>query len=269
MGRERILRLIGYDPDLLAKVSEEHRHVLRGAAVAWLVACGILAVAGGYAGTLIQPNLAVAIAVGIGVGILTVNLLRVINAGGGSQMRRTLRGSEAAAAKYRPSIIPAVVFVILAAILAQPAQLPFWPELNDQVEEHRQTLIEQHNVAAADLGNNADYYREELEAAGFPIFRIRLIWQNPRRAMQMTIVLCLLILLPGFWAQVISLKGHRAYELQRCRRSHLALERLSREGRATATAILRQWESYEPRKPWRGQQGKSASRGPWMRRSPS
>jgi hypothetical protein len=269
MDRERILCLIGYDPELLNRLPEEQRHVLRGSAVVWIVACVILAVAGGYAATLIQPNLGIAIAVGFGVAILTVNLLRVVNAGGGSELRRTRRGSEAAAAKYRPSLIPAVVFGVLAAMLSQPAQLPFWPELGDQVEEHRQILIEQHEIAAADLGNNAEYYREELEAAGFPIFRIKLIWKDPKRAARMTILLCLLVLLPGFWSQVISLKGHRAYEKERGRRSHDERERLGREGREQVATILGQWDSYEPPSRWQGQKGKAKNQGPWLRRSPS
>ena len=269
MDRERILSLVGYDPELLGRISETNRQVLRGSAVVWLVACLILAVAGGYAATLIQPNLAVAIGVGIAVAILTVNLLRVINAGGGSQLRRTRKRSAAAAAKYRPSLIPAVVFGVLAAMLSQPAQLPFWPELNEKVEAHRQELIEQHEVAAADLGNNADYYREELEAAGFPIFRIKLIWKDPKRAFRMTIILCFLVLLPAFWSQVVSLKGHRAYESERARRSHDALERLTREGREQTAQILGQWESYEPPRPWQGQRGKATNQGPWLRRSPS
>jgi hypothetical protein len=268
MEQERILSLLGYDPELLQELSNEERHAIRGSAIVWLIACLTLGVAAGYSATLIQPSMLASLIGGLGVGILTLNLLRVVNAGGGSPMYRTLQRSEAAAARHRPSLIPAVVFGVLAAILSQPGQLPLWPELDQEVELHRQTLITQHDAAATDLGTDASYYREELEAAGFPIFRIKLIWRDPRRALRMTALLCLLVLLPGFWSQVISIKGQRAYELARCRRSHEALVALRREGRAEARALLAQWPTYQPPTPWLRRTGPAKS-GPWLRRGES
>lgn len=268
MDRERILSLLGYDPELLAKLSVVDRNAVRASAVVWLIACLVLGGAAGYSAALIQPTLWGALLGGVCVTILMVNLLRVVNAGGGSQLCRHLRESEAKAAKYRPSLVPAVVFGVLAAILSQPGQLPFWPELDKEVEEHRQALIAQHEIAATDLGTDADYYGEELRQAGFPIFRIQLIWKDPRRALRMTAILCLLVLLPSFWSQVVSLKGHRAYELARSRRSHESISQLRREGREEARALLRQWATYQPSSPWLRPSGK-AQPGPFLRRSES
>ncbi len=269
MKPERILSLVGYDPALLHSLSQENRNALRGAAVVWLVACVVLGLSAGYAATLIQPQLWGSVLGGIAVAVLMVNLLRVVNAGGGSPLRATRRASEAAARSYRPSAVPAVVFGVLAAILAQPGQLAFWPEIDAQVDEHRQALIAQHEVAAKNLGTDADYYRDELEAAGFPIFRIKLMWKDPRRALRYTAILFLLVLLPSFWSQVISIKGHRAYELERTRRSHDAKLALRKAGRQEAATLLKQWSSYDPPSPWMGRGTKAGRRGPWLRRSPS
>ncbi len=265
MKRERILSLIGYDPALVNELELVDRNAIRGAAVVWVVSCLVLGVAAGYAASLIQPNLWGSIVGGIGVAVLTVNLLRVMNAGGGSRPLATRRASLAAAARYRPSLVPAMVFGVLAAILSQPAQLPFWPDLDHDVREHRQELIAQHEVAAKNLGTDGDYYREELQSAGFPIFRIKLIWKDPKRVLRYTAILCLLVLLPSFWSQVISLQGHRAYERERVLRSHASKLALAKSGREETTRLLAQWQSYDPPSPWLGQG--TSKPGPWLRRS--
>lgn len=241
MNRERLLTIAGYDTTLLRQLSPPDRAALRGAAAAWLVACLLLGLAAGYAAALIHPSPIAPVAGGLGIAMLTINFLRVVNAGGGMSLSHTLAKSEAATNHYRPGLAPAIVFVVLAAILAQPAQLPFWPELDEQVETHRQTLITQHNIAATHLGTDADYYRTQLETAGFPIFRIQLLWKHPKRALRLTALFCLLVLLPTFWSQVISIKAHRAYERQRSYRNHIAVAALQREGKQQQAEFLHQW----------------------------
>lgn len=244
MQRERILTTIGYDSSLVAELSEKDRSSLRGAAVSWLVACVVLGVAAGYAAHLVLSGTAAPVIGGITVTLLTVNLLRVITAGGGSKLGATVAESEEECRRYRPSLIPALVFGVLAIILAQPAQIPFWSELEPQVELHREQLIEQHNVAAMELGTNADYYRAELEAAGFPIFRLKLIWQDPKRAVRLTFIILFLVLTPAFWSQIFAIESIRAYERERARRKHEAAIALDREARHTITELLGHWPTY-------------------------
>lgn len=183
---------------------------------------------------------------GVGVTVLTVNLLRVVNAGGGCHLGRSLEESEQYCKTYRPSLIPALVFASLAVILAQPAQIPFSPEIEPRVEEHRQALIEQHNIAAALLGTDAEYYRAELQSAGFPIFRIGLIWEDPRRAARLTVLVLVLVLLPAIWSQLFAIDGLRAYQWERSKEAHREVARLQRESRASAQQILSGWSTYEP-----------------------
>ncbi len=243
---ERILSLLGYDRDLLSSISEKHRGSLRGAAASWLLACVVLGAAAAYAAWLVMPGVVAPIVGGTALTLLTINLLRVFHAGGGSTPGRTPHESEVASRRYRPSLIPALVFGVFAIILAQPAQIPFWPELEPQVEEHRQTLIEQHAVAAAELGTDADYYREELEAAGFPIFRIKQIWQDPKRAVRLTFVILMLVLLPAFWSQLFAIKSVRAYELERSKRTHRNMAALDLDVRQQIDSLLAGWQSYRP-----------------------
>ncbi len=244
---ERVLSLLGYDRDLVFAMTEKHRGSLRGAAISWLVACLILGAAAGYAAWLIMPGIAAPIVGGGAITILTVNLLRVIHSGGGSKLGRTRGESEAACLRYRPSLIPALVFAVFAIILAQPAQIPFWSELEPNVEEHRQALIEQHSIAAAQLGTDADYYRAELEEAGFPIFRLKLIWQDPKRAVRLTFIILLLVLLPTFWSQFFAIKSVRAYELERSKRTHRLVAALERDIKDEVNSLLGEWQTYRPR----------------------
>jgi hypothetical protein len=245
-GAERVLTLMGYDRDLVFSMSEKHRGALRGAAVSWLVACLVLGAAAAYAAWLIMPGVAAPIVGGLSITILTVNLLRVIHSGGGSKLGRTAGESEAACRDYRPSLIPALVFAVFAVILAQPAQIPFWSEIEPQVEQHRQTLIEQHSIAAAELGTDADYYRAELESAGFPIFRLKLIWQDPKRAVRLTFIVLMLVLLPAIWSQFFAIESVRAYERERSKRTHRIVARLDQEVRDQVNSVLGGWQTYRP-----------------------
>ena len=246
MKKERILCLLGYDPELLRELRARDRQSLRGSAVAWLVACFVLSLAAAHAFWLVLPLPWVPVVGGLGLMILTVNLLRVVVAGGGSELGGSPSQGKARCRKYRPSLVPALVFAVLGGLLSQPAQLPFWPELEDEVEEHRQTLILQHNDASEALGTDPRYYREELESAGFPIFRLKLIWREPHKALRWTAVIFLIVLLPAFWSQFVSLQSRRAYEWQRFRRAYRHRKELGAVERERVSRLLGQWPTYAP-----------------------
>ncbi len=243
---ERVLALLGYERDLLFSISEKHLGTLRAAALSWLVACLVLGAAAAFAGWLIRPGVAAPLVGGASITLFTVNLLRVFHSGGGSKLGRTMRESEDACRRYRPSLIPALAFGVLAVILAQPAQIPFWPDIEPEVEQHRQALIEQHSIAAAGPGADAEYYRAELEAAGFPAFRLKLIWQDPKRAVRLTFAILALVLLPVFWSQFFAIESVRAYELERSKRTHQVVSRLDKGVRGEIDTLLGNWETYRP-----------------------
>ncbi len=245
MKPERILSLHGYDRALVSLLSDSERVALRGAGLAWLLACLMLGIAGGYAAWLIRPTLSALVLGGLGVGVLTLNLLRVVTAGGGCQPGNDLQAAEALCRRYRPSLVPALLFVVLAAVLSQPAQIAFWPTLDAEVDEHRQELIEQHAEVVPVAAAGDDYYRRQLEAAPFPVLRLKLIWQDPKRALRFTAILCLLVMVPAFWSQVISIRGLRAYQWQRLRRYHQARVALDDETHELVTPMLSAWPSYQ------------------------
>ncbi len=190
------------------------------------------------------PSVAAPFVGGLSIGLLTLNLLRVVHAGGGSELRATREESDAHGATYRPSLIPALVFALLAGILAQPAQIAFWPSLDAQVEEHRSTLIEQHQVASSALGTDADYYSEELEQAGFPIYRLSLIWNHPGRAIRLTLVFLAFVLLPALWSQLFAISGIRAYEKARGQRTRRRIVLAQRESAVEVRTILSRWPTF-------------------------
>lgn len=241
---ELALQWLGFDRSLLEGLQEDDRASLRAGAIVWIVGCIVLSAAAGFTAHLIYTS-AWSPAVGSAAMLfLTTNLLRVVNAGGGSQIHQQLKHSEAAARRYVPSMVPTVVFGVLAILLSQPAQLPFWPELDQQVEQHRTELLEQHEAAAAQLGSDATHYREDLQEAGFPIFQIALVWKTPARALRLSAIFCLFVLLPGLWARFVSLRARREYELLRSRRTHAHQREIGNHGNRAVVSLLKAWPSY-------------------------
>lgn len=239
--KEHILSLVGYDKALLVDLSASDRSSLRAAGIAWLVACTVLGGAAAYAAHLVVPSPLSPALAGLGITLLMVNLLRILTSGGGCQLRKSMSDALEATAGYRPSLIPAAVFGVMAALLSQPAQLPLWPEIDREVEVHRAALMESHQEAALELGVDPEIANEELLSAGFPIFRLKRMWQDPKRALRWTAVICLLVLFPAFWSQSFALKARRSYELLRYQRDHAAAAAVQEAGRRDIAIELRKW----------------------------
>ena len=245
MRRESILSMLGYDPTLLDGLSAAHRSRLRGLAIGWLLVCLALGLATAYAGWLVSPVIWMPICGGVGMTLLTINLLRVIIAGGGVEQQDDLRRVEEACRRYRPGMTLALVMGVLAAIFAQPAQLPLWSDIEVEVEAHRQALISQHEAAAATLGVDTGHHRTRLEKASFPIQRLKIIWRRPAQALRWTAVFVLLVLLPALWSRYVVIDSVRAYELVRSQRKHAHAKHLIDQRRAVVHQLLSRWPTYE------------------------
>jgi len=240
-SHETILSLVGYDKDLLSGMHDRERGSLRAAGIAWLGACVVLGVSAGYAAYLVVPSPIAPALLGPGITLLMVNLLRILTAGGGCSLRKSMSDAEEVTSTYRPSLIPAAVFGVMAALLSQPAQLAFWPGLDKEVAVHRAEMIAEHEAAAVELGVDPEIANEALMSAGFPIFRLKRIWQEPKRALRWTALICMLVLFPAFWSQFFALKARRSYELLRYRRDHAAAAEVQYTGKAEIRAHLAKW----------------------------
>jgi hypothetical protein len=245
MANERLLATLGYDPSVLAALSEVERRQMRGAASAWLLACAGIGVIGGYATRFVEPWLWLSVSVAVAVALLALNLLRVTIAGGGVSPGCTATELE----RWKPGAAPAVVLGVVVALLAQPAQLPLWgSELSTLVEQHRQNVVAEQAAAAAALGQ-ADalaHYHAHLGATDFPALRIQLIWHRPVQAARWTAVFCLIVLVPAIWSRSVAVRALRAYERERERRVRQRRIALARATDARVAALLSAWRDYEP-----------------------
>ncbi len=240
-SQETILSLVGYDNDLLAGMNDRDRGSLRAAGIAWLGACVVLGVSAAYAAYLVVPSPWAPAILGPGITLLMVNLLRILTAGGGCSLRKSMSDAEEVTANYRPSLIPAAVFGVMAALLSQPAQLAFWPQLDEEVAVHRAEMMAEHEAAAIELGVDPTIANEALMSAGFPIYRLKRIWQEPKRALRWTALICMLVLFPAFWSQFFALKARRSYEVLRYRRDHAAAAAVQYAGKEHVQQLLAKW----------------------------
>jgi hypothetical protein len=216
LTRFPLLTAFGYDPGLLARLSEPERQRLASVAAGWLLSLALLAVPAGYTLWLVEHSLALSLVVGSATFLLVLNLLRVVTAGGGIQA-----GAPVSAVRhYRPGLAPATFLLVLAGLFAQPAQLPLHAaELDPQVDAYRAELGREHVLRTGLDQASAARFQAELAGCDFVVKRLLLLWEQPNRAARFTLLYCLLVLLPALFRQLVALDAVRAYELERYRAS--------------------------------------------------
>jgi hypothetical protein len=243
-----LMALVGYDVSLLRRLPEaEQRHIAR-VAEAWLLSCALLASPPAYAAWLIEHKLWLAVAMGAFTFVMVLNLVRLGSAGGGAATHL----DEDAARAYRPALGPSAVVGLLALLFAQPAQLPLWnAELAAPVAAERTRLAAQHEAALASLGvADGGAYAAELARCDFLVLRLTTMWRHaPTRALQLTGLYVLAVLLPALWARVVARASLREYALARWRRDRRGIVRATRAAEREADALLRRFPSYTPSAP--------------------
>jgi hypothetical protein len=234
--------LVGYDATLLARLSESsQRHIAR-VAEAWLLSCALLASPVAYAAWLIEHALWLALLLGAFTFAMVLNLVRLTSAGGGA----ATHASEARVRRYRPALGASVVIGLLALLFAQPAQLPLWKaQLDGPVAAQRELLGRQHEQALSALGMAADDdYRRTLSRCDFLVLRLKHMWRAPTRALQLTGLYAIAVLLPAVWARIVALAALREYALLRWRRDRRAIVRAHRAATRAVQAELARYPSY-------------------------
>jgi len=242
LPRFPLLTAFGYDPGLLAGLSHAERQRLATVAAGFVLSLLLVAWPVGYTLWLVEHSLALAFGVGSAAFLLTLNLLRVVTAGGGVRVG----APRSALREHRPGLAPATFLLVLAALFAQPAQLPLRAgELDPQVDAYREALIVAHAKRAALHAVSVERYRAELSGCEFVIKRLSLLWQEPNRALRFTLFYCLLVVLPSLFQAFVALDAVRAYEVlrQRSSRARLDADR-ARTERAIGDALGR-FPAYE------------------------
>jgi hypothetical protein len=234
--------LVGYDATLLARMPESsQRHIAR-VAEAWLLSCALLASPVAYAAWLIEHALWLALLLGAFTFAMVLNLVRLTSAGGGA----ATHASEARVRRYRPALGASVVIGMLALLFAQPAQLPLWKgQLDGPVAAQRELLIDQHERALAALGIAADdNYRRTLSRCDFLVLRLKHMWRAPTRALQLTGLYVIAVLLPAVWARIVAIAALREYALLRWRRDRRVIVRAAQTAARAVQAELARYPGY-------------------------
>lgn len=244
MQHHTLPALVGYDTALLAQIPEASQRHIERVAEAWLLSCALLASPVAYAAWLIEHSLWLSLAVGLATFLLVVNMLRLVAAGGGAATQL----SEASVKQYRPALGASLVIGLLALLFAQPAQLPLWrAQLDAPVQVQRELLIAQHAQALQSLGLAEDGdYRRQLEHCDFLVLRLKHMWQAPTRALQLSVLYVLAVLLPTLWARFVALSALREYQLLRWKRDRRQIMRETQATRRVVSAQLAHWPSYVP-----------------------
>lgn len=261
--------LLGYDPLLLRRLATAHQRQLGRVAEAWLLSCVLLASPLGYAAWLVEHSVWLSALASLGTFLLVLNMLRLITAGAGAAPHF----SRAELASYRPTLASTVLVGMLALLFAQPAQLPLWSQsLAQPIAEHRQIMIEEHQRSRAALSVEAhpstlasprarfdpprerelagqDHYGSELSRCEFLVLRLTWIWRQPGRALRLTGVYLLLVLLPALGARMFALDSLRAYELLRWQQSRRTVVREAHANTRQVESLLSSFESYTRGKP--------------------
>jgi hypothetical protein len=180
--------------------------------------------------------------------VMVLNLVRLASAGGGAATHL----DEDAVRAYRPALGPSAVVGLLALLFAQPAQLPLWSaELAAPIAAERTRLAAQHEAALASLGvADGGVYAAELARCDFLVLRLTTMWRRaPTRALQLTGLYMLAVLLPALWARVVARASLREYALARWRRDRRGIVRATSAAEHEADALLRAYPSYAPSVP--------------------
>lgn len=238
-----LLSLLGHERLLADALNEAERQRLGTISAGWLLSLVLIALPAGYAVWLVEHSLPLAIATGGATFALTLNLLRVANAGGGLQAG----SSRERARDYRPGLAPAVFVGLLGLIFAQPAQLPLEAtRLDPLIAAHRAQLVEEHRrrVNPAPEVRGFDAYAAELASCDFVVRRLALLWEAPISAARFTALYCLVILLPAFFAQFVAIDALRQYQLLRYRRASKFLAGEKAELSERARRALEEFPTY-------------------------
>lgn len=244
--RSTLLAALGYDLSIVDRMAPSARDAMQRHAALWLVACVLLAVSAATAAWVALPSYWAPVVMGAFVFSMTLNLLRVAISGGGATPAKSLEGALSRCRRWQPSTVPMLVFLALAVMLSQPAQLLWWKTtLDPQVETYRDTLLNRHERAASALGVDAAQVRKEIQSAGFPLQRLKFLWGKPERAGIWTLLFCFLILVPGFWSRWVAIDALRQYERGRTRQKHRSQNELQRTTQRELALILQPFRPVE------------------------
>jgi hypothetical protein len=233
--------LLGYDPEVLAKLHESQVNQLDSLSQAWLLSAVLFGYPLGVALWMVEHSLILSTLTALGTSLLVVNLLRLITSGSGTAPEHRL------SRRYRPSLLPVALLLGLALILSQPAQLlTASKQTLTVVAQHRDALKRAHLEAQLAIsGVGADAFTQQLDECEFVLLRLRLLWANPVRAVLWTFFYLALTLSPALLARVLWLDAVVAYERARHRTQRAKMFLVERQGRRLVDQALRPFATYQ------------------------
>jgi hypothetical protein len=201
--------LVGYDARVAGTLPEPSRRQIEWLAEGFLLSAFMLTAPVGYAVWLIQHSLLAALFSAAFAWCVILAVLRLLTSGGGAAPH--MNDSEVRA--HSRTLIPMLLWFLLAVIFAQIAQLPvFQRELDISVSAHRVELMAKHNAARDLLGTEIHpEYGDDIARCEFLMFRMQQLWQRPGRTLVLTAAYVALAISPFVFAFLFARDTLREY----------------------------------------------------------
>jgi hypothetical protein len=220
-----LYRAVGMDPSCIGQLGGKHPSRFLAFAVVALAGTGLQVGSVAYGLSLVfSPP--VAAGGGLLLGGLLLSLLRLQLAGGGIAPHRlsgTTEGDRDLVARWRPSLWPALISLLLAALLLQPLLVVLVPETVDAgLTAERSAAVQRDAwvLASAKVAGTQPIAgaegRRVLTAESGLATSCRAVWSRPLRAGAWTLLLSCLASLP-LLVRVLLPRAIRDYEGRRSR----------------------------------------------------
>jgi hypothetical protein len=235
----------GYDPAIVAAMPPREQRRLRQLATFSLLPVLVMGLSAGAAAWLVEHSLLVSLLVALFVAIIVVNLLRLVNAGGGAAPHF----SEAALGRWAPKPGPLLAIALMAAFFAQPL-LVLWHHSAQEpaIAAYRQQLIAAEQASLRDVSTREtnSRYRERINQCDFAARRLALLWRSFEGPLGLTAAFCLLLCAPLLLGHLSHLTVLRCYERLRWRAARDRLVQVERATQAAVGKALMQCSSLPP-----------------------
>ena len=233
--------LVGYDARIAGTLPESSQRQIEWLAEGYLLSAFMLTAPIGYAVWLIQHSLLTALLSAAFAWCLILAVLRLLTSGGGAAPHM----SDSEVRAYSPTLIPLLLWFVLAVLFAQIAQLPvFQRELNVSVSTHRAELMEKHNAARDLLGAEIHpEYGDDIARCEFLMFRMQQLWQRPGRTLMLTAAYVMLAISPFVFAFLFAREALREYHWTKVAEIRHAIARETQRAEKERQRLLRPFSS--------------------------
>lgn len=239
MSSAPTIALVGFDPGIAVSLPEPLRRKIEWLSEGYLLSVFMLAAPICYTVWLIEHSLLAMLLCSSFALVLMLTVLRLLNSGGGIAPHMTDGDVRA----YSPTLVPLLVWFVLALLFAQIAQLPvFQRELDASVRAHRTELMKEHDAARRQVGAEIHpEYGADIERCEFLMFRMQQLWSRPGRTLALTAAYVAMVTAPFVFGFLFAGEALRAYSTRKVVAMRQTVLREAQDAEAERRRLLRQF----------------------------